>query len=84
MLPRFKLAGFALLMRTWKIKTLMESFFSTLKQEELYRSSYRSENEFKKRVSEYMKFYNKRRPHRANQYKTPDEAENAFYEKNAG
>ncbi|WP_407925634.1 IS3 family transposase [Gemmiger gallinarum] len=37
----------------------MESFFSTLKQEELYRSSYRSENEFKKRVSEYMKFYNK-------------------------
>lgn len=63
---------------------IMESFFSTLKQEELYRSSYRSENEFKKRVSEYMKFYNKRRPHRANQYKTPDEAENAFYEKNAG
>ncbi|MBE5037086.1 IS3 family transposase [Subdoligranulum sp. DSM 109015] len=38
---------------------IMESFFSTLKQEELYRSSYRSENEFKKRVSEYMKFYNK-------------------------
>lgn len=63
---------------------VMESFFSSLKQEELYRSSYRSENEFKKRVSEYMKFYNKRRPHRANQYKTPDEAENAFYEKNAG
>ena len=62
----------------------MESFFSTLKQEELYRSSYRSENEFKKRVSEYMKFYNKRRPHCANQYKTPDEAEKAFYEKNAG
>lgn len=63
---------------------VMESFFSSLKQEELYRSSYRSENEFKKRVAEYMEFYNKRRPHRANQYKTPDEAENAFNEKSAG
>lgn len=31
-----------------------------------------------------MEFDNKRRPQRANQYKTPDEAENTFNKKNAG
>jgi len=29
-----------------------------------------------------MVFYNERRPHRANNYKTPDQKELAFWEKN--
>ena len=60
----------------------MESFFSSLKQEEIYRTSYTSEKDFKRKIAEYMVFYNERRPHRANNYKTPDQKELAFWEKN--
>ena len=60
----------------------MESFFSSLKQEEIYRTSYTSEKDFKRKIAEYMNFYNERRPHRANNYKTPDQKELAFWEKN--
>lgn len=59
---------------------VMESFFSSLKQEELYRTSYTSEQDFKLRVTAYMEFYNSKRPHRANNYKTPNQVEAAFAE----
>lgn len=59
--------------------SVMESFFSSLKQEELYRNSYSSERDFKKKVAAYVAFYNKKRPHRANQYKTPDHMEANFF-----
>lgn len=49
----------------------MESFFSNLKREELYRTKYRSENEFRTAVDTYMIFYNEQRPHTRNGYKTP-------------
>ena len=55
--------------------SVMESFFSSLKREELYRSKYRSENEF-------MVFYNEQRPHAVNQYKTPAQKESEYYCKN--
>lgn len=42
--------------------SVMESFFSSLKLEELYRSKYRSENEFRAAVDKYMIFYNEQRP----------------------
>lgn len=58
---------------------VMESFFSSLKQEELYRNSYYSEKDFKKKAAAYMAFYNEKRPHRANQYKTPDCMEAIFF-----
>lgn len=58
---------------------VMESFFSSLKQEELYRNSYSSERDFKKKVAAYITFYNEKRPHRANQYKTPDRMEADFF-----
>lgn len=35
-----------------------ESFFSTLKKEELYRHDYRSVNEMKRAVAQYIEFYN--------------------------
>jgi transposase InsO family protein len=59
----------------------MESFFSSLKQEEIYRTSYRSVQDFKKHIAEYMEFYNEKRPHRANNYKTPNQAEKLFYQR---
>lgn len=63
--------------------SVMESFFSSLKREEIYRTSYRSFSDFQKRMDEYMDFYNSKRPHRANNYKTPIYTEEIFYGKKA-
>ncbi len=52
-----------------------ESFFASLKREELYRRNYRSVAEFKQAVDDYITFYNTKRPHRTLNYKCPDEAE---------
>lgn len=51
---------------------VMESFFGTLKREELYRIQYRSEREFKAAVGAYITFYNSKRPHRKLKNRTPD------------
>jgi transposase InsO family protein len=52
-----------------------EAFFSSLKKEELYRTNYKSEKEFRKSVADYMLFYNSERPHRTLAYKTHDRYE---------
>lgn len=59
----------------------MESFFSAFKQEEIYRTSYRSVEDCKTHIAEYLEFYNSKRPHRANNYKTPDQAEELYYQR---
>lgn len=51
---------------------------SNLKREELYRTKYRSENEFRTAVDKYMTFYNEQRPHVKNGYKTPLKKEADF------
>ena len=48
----------------------MESFFLSLKREKPYRTKYRSKNEFRTAVKNYMIFYNKKRPHAKTGYKT--------------
>ena len=58
--------------------SVIESFFSSLKREELYRKKYRSESELYKAIDAYMEFYNARRPHAKLQYKTPDQKEQEF------
>lgn len=63
--------------------SVVESFFSSLKREELYRTKYRSDKEFKKAVDEYMVFYNSQRPHSNNNYRTPDAKEAEYYSKNS-
>ncbi len=63
--------------------SVMESFFSNLKREELYRAKYRSENEFRTAVDKYMIFYNEQRPHAKNGYKTPMKKELDYYDKQA-
>lgn len=63
--------------------SVMESFFSSLKREELYRTKYRSENEFRTAVKNYMEFYNEKRPHAKNGYKTPAKRELEFFSKQA-
>lgn len=55
--------------------SVMESFFASMKREELYRTKYRSEREFKEAVDSYIEFYNNKRPHAKLKYKTPNQKE---------
>lgn len=56
-----------------------ETFFSTLKREELYRKDYPSEKKFKQMVNSYMTFYNTKRPHKTLKNLTPCMVEEKFY-----
>ena len=55
-----------------------ETSFSNLKREELYRTRYRSESEFRAAVDKYVTFYNEQRPHRTNRNKTPVKQEEEY------
>ena len=59
--------------------SVCESFFKSLKQEELYRTNYRSEKHLRNALSEYVVFYNDKRPHTYLHYHTPNKAEADFY-----
>ena len=61
--------------------SVMESFFSSLKREELYRTKYRSEKELRTAIDNYMLFYNEKRPHAQNGYKTPLRKETEYHER---
>ncbi len=61
-----------------------EAFFSSMKKEELYRTNYRSEREFRAGVDNYVQFYNTERPHASLAYKTPDRVEKQYAAKNIG
>lgn len=58
--------------------SVVESFFASLKREELYRTKYRSESKFMLAVSDYMDFFNTKRPHRKLQYRTPEQKEHDY------
>lgn len=64
--------------------SVMESFFASLKREELYRTKYRSEADFQSAVDKYIVFYNTKRPHKKLQYKTPEQKEEEYALKDAG
>jgi len=55
-----------------------ESFFASLKKEELYRVNYRSERELYAGVDKYIAFYNTERPHGFLSYKIPDQFEKQY------
>ena len=59
--------------------SVMESFFSNMKREELYRRKYRSEREIHKAISDYVTFYNDKRPHISNGYKMPTAKEELYF-----
>jgi transposase InsO family protein/tetrahydromethanopterin S-methyltransferase subunit G len=60
---------------------VMESFFSSMKKEELYRTNFHSVGEFKQRIKKYIEFYNMERPHATLAYKTPNTYERLFCNK---
>ena len=59
---------------------VMESFFASMKKEELYRTNYRGIDDMKNRIQKYIEFYNNRRPHSTINYKTPNAHEAMFYQ----
>lgn len=56
-----------------------ESFFASMKREEIYRTQYKSERQFRESIDSYIIFYNTQRPHSTLAYKTPDKFE-ALYD----
>ena len=60
---------------------VMESFFAAFKKEEFYRSAYRSEAELRKKIDEYITFYNEKRPHTTLNLQTLEQCEDAFFRK---
>ena len=57
---------------------VMESFFAVFKKEEFYRNNYCSEAELRKKIDEYITFYNQKRPHTTLNLQTPEQYEDAF------
>lgn len=63
--------------------SVCESFFSSMKREDLYRHKYSTIAEFKRSVDKYITFFNNERPHKTLKYKTPDKYEADFWLKQA-
>ena len=59
----------------------MESFFASLKAEEIYRFHYVGINDLTASLRDYVSFYNNKRPHSNNGGKTPVEAENEYFQR---
>ena len=58
-----------------------ESFFASMKREEVYRTQYKSGRQFVESMDAYMEFHNAQRPHSTLRYKTPDQFEAIYNEK---
>ena len=58
-----------------------EAFFATMKREEIYRTSYVSERQFKESVDDYIEFYNSKRPHITLNLKTPNQFEEHYQQR---
>ena len=58
--------------------SVVETFFSSIKREELYQTKFRSENKFQKAVDDYIIFYDTKRPHAKMKYKILEQVEADF------
>lgn len=54
---------------------VIESFFATLKREEVHRKKYKDYDDLKESISKYIIFYNNVRPHKSLNYLTPTKFE---------
>jgi transposase InsO family protein len=61
--------------------TVIESFFSSLKKEEIYRTTYNDIGKLRYSVEKYIDFFNSYRPHSSLSYLTPEQYENYYYKK---
>lgn len=58
---------------------VVESFFSSLKKEEVHRNVYNTIEELQQSLNEYILFFNAERPHQKLDFKTPDAFEEEYY-----
>lgn len=58
----------------------MESFFASLKTEEIYRYRYHGISDLTRSLQEYIAFYNHKRPHSSAKNLAPAEAEQLYFE----
>jgi transposase InsO family protein/transposase-like protein len=56
-----------------------ESFFRTLKAEEIYQHFYQTANALYNSVAEYIDFFNCKRPHQKFKYRTPNQVEAEYF-----
>ena len=56
---------------------VMESFFATLKKEEVHRKKYKDYDDLKESINKYIVFYNNVRPHKSLNYLTPTKFEDS-------
>lgn len=59
----------------------MESFFASLKVEEVHRYRYHGISDLTMSLREYIDFYNRKRPHSSIDNQTPAQAEETYYKK---
>lgn len=59
----------------------MESFFASLKVEEIHRYSYHGISDLAASLKEYLEFYNHKRPHSSIGNQTPAQAEEIYFKK---
>lgn len=59
----------------------MESFFASLKVEEIYRFRYAGISDLTTSLRDYISFYNNKRPHTSNGGRTPAETELEYFQK---
>lgn len=58
----------------------MESFFASLKTEEIYRYRYRNNSDLTASLRAYLQFYHQKRPHTSLANRTPDQVEQEYFE----
>lgn len=57
-----------------------EAFFRTIKAEEVSHHQYKTEEELRESVAEYIDLFNNRRPHQKFGYRTPSQVESDYYQ----
>lgn len=59
---------------------VIESFYSIIKREEIYKNNYQDYNHLKESIADYINFYNNYRPHRTLNNLTPNEYEIRYFQ----
>ena len=57
----------------WRDNVFVERLWKTIKYEEVYLHAYATVSEARERLAAYLEFYNRRRPHRSLDGRTPDD-----------
>lgn len=59
---------------------VIESFYSIIKKEEIYKNNYQDYNHLKESIADYINFFNNYRPHRTLNNLTPNEYEIRYFQ----